>query len=133
MRIKTLFIDKETHEPTLIDGIVSFEPKDDNRILHVLVILDTFNNVSNDLKMTCALHLDNCCDYLIDSYGKNEFLNVPNKKHTRQDTINEIKAIEEKDLRDQYIQEKKKEFVSLYNEQMFSIEDLEEFLDELSI
>ena len=64
--------------------------------------------------------------------------NIPNivrysHKTSIQSTIDEIKAIEEKEIREKYIQEKKQEFVNLYNEDMFSIEDLEEFLDELSI
>lgn len=83
MRTITIFIDKETGNTTLKDGVVSFEPIDDYRVLHFLVIWDNYNNLANSLKLFCALHQDWCIDDLIERYGKEQFENRPNTDYKK--------------------------------------------------
>lgn len=115
MRTITIYIDKETSDIKFSDKVVSFEPNQDYRVLHYLVILDKFTELKNGLRMSCAIHLDWCIDNLVDQYGIEAFQNYikGNGVHSPKDTINEIKALEEKD---QCICDKEKNTVCYFHD-----------------
>lgn len=125
MKIIIIFISKENSEPTLLElsakEFISFDQDNDFRILHIIVVHSRFREVGeHNLKVSCSLHLDWCIAGLVETYGKDIFIE------------NGQEGVESNVISKQYFREKLEHYIGLFNEGMLDIEDLKETLEELS-